>query len=133
MRESFIQGMVGGGMGGGMMGMIAPMVGGMVAPSMAELSGTQATQAAMDTSMLNASIIERQMSEDKMKEMLAQAVSNQGKTGPDQETGAHLPSSQNSMAPYNCQQDNAWPSWTSMIGGYHWDELKHVKLNMWGL
>lgn len=33
---------------------------------------------------------------------------------------------------YNNANDVGWPDWASIIGGNHWDELRKVKLNMFG-
>lgn len=33
---------------------------------------------------------------------------------------------------YNLLGDIGWPDWAAMIGGNHWEEMKHYKKNMWG-
>lgn len=33
---------------------------------------------------------------------------------------------------YNNASDISWPDWASMVGGNHWEELKKIKLNMFG-
>ena len=138
---SGMMGMMGGmgGMGGGMggmLGMLGPLLGGLGGMGggmggMAKLMSGGDQQASMNTAQLNASEVEKQLEESRTKEALVNHFRNQDKQS-DERSVVQGNSAQLTVNDYNGPEDIGWPDWAKMLGGNHYEELKKIKLNMWG-
>jgi len=126
---------MGGGMGG-MLGMLGPLLGGMGGMGggmggMAKLINGGDQQASMNTAQLNAAEIEKQLNESSTKQALINHFNSQNKNS-DEAAVVQGNTGQLTVNDYNGPEDLGWPDWAKMLGGNHYEELKKIKLNMWG-
>jgi hypothetical protein len=122
-----LMGMLGGfipGGFGGMIGGLLPMIASAISaeltpsPSMASMNARTVSQAA----------VQSQAMEESAQQQTVTPTNTPSMTG----GASPMSAADNSGYAYNTPDDIGWPDWASMIGGNHWEEMKHYKKNMWG-
>lgn len=131
-----LMGMLGGMMPmglGGILGSVLPMIGsaleGIESTPMpfAELTPKPTVSNQNVQRVKEAAIESQRMAETQTP----QAYAGQNVPSPQGGTGSMSPSDTSGYA-YNLPGDVGWPDWAALIGGNHWEEMKHYKKHMAG-